>query len=302
MTIRTALRRTALGAGAIVLPIGLGATPAAAGSSTPPEPPVVESLGDPATAIVLPPAPQVGQTARNALAIVIDLSVDSESVQVGFDATVDAEITGVTPEGGYTMQTTIVEMQLTDSSEGVDASDFDLAALVGLQYEQVFSASGAVESTTIVGLESMDADTASLAQEFVESSQTVVVSYPTEAIGVGAKWSSEVMVDGDGFSIPVTYQLELTDITDGRFTVTITYSSDIDLDVEGTNMTGTVSGGGTVTGSVDNILDQALDLNQDMTVNVGSGDDAMDMTMVVEIDSTSIETVPSGITAGAATA
>lgn len=290
---RTALRRSALTIGIIVLPLGLVAAPAAAGA-TPPEPPVVESLGDPATAVVLPPAPQVGQQGRNEIGVLIGISVDGESVKVGFDATADAEITAVTPDGGYTAHTTIVEMKLSDASEGVDAGDFGLDSLVGLQYDQDFSPSGAVENSNIVDLESMDADTAALAEEFVVSSQTVVISYPGEPVGVGAKWSSEVMVEGDGFSVPVTYEFEITDITDGRFSMTLTYAADIDEDVQGASVTGTLTGGGTVTGAVDNLLDQELNLNQDMGVTLGSGSDSTDMIMTVEIDSASSGTVPAG--------
>lgn len=290
---RTALRRSALAAAIIALPLGVVATPAAAGA-TPPEPPVIESLGDPATAVLLPPAPQVGQQGRNQIGVIVGISIDGESVKVGFDATADAEITAVTPDGGYTAHTTIVEMELSDASEGVDAGDFDLDELVGVQYEQDFSPSGAIENSNIVDLASMDKDAAALAEEFVASSQTVVISYPDEPVGVGAKWSSEVLVESDGFSVPVTYEFEITDITDGRYSMTLTYAADIDQDVQGASVTGTLTGGGTVTGSVDNLLDQALDLDQDMMITVGTGGDSMDMSMTVEIDTASSDTVPAG--------
>ena len=81
----------------------------------------------------------------------------------------------------------------------------------------------------------------------LQGAQTV---YPDEPVGVGARWNVEQAVSGDSFPVTASYHYELTAIDDGRYTIAVSYSSTFDTVVDGVAAAGTVSGLGSINGSV----------------------------------------------------
>ncbi len=66
--------------------------------------------------------------------------------------------------------------------------------------------------------------------------------------------------------------------------IDVTYDSPVDTDVDGMNVTGRISGSGSITGAVDNPLELAHQIEQDASISAEDDDDSIDMQMTITFD------------------
>lgn len=227
---------------------------------------VVEDAGDFATAITLPPPPTTGLTASTATTIEVAIAAGASTIEFGVELHLTTGIDAVAEDGGYLTTTTFDEIELT-SAENVNSAAFD--ALSGVAFRQSFDPDGAV-----TGVDLVDPDALTDQQRVafgsisgnLQGAQTV---YPDVPVGVGARWTAEQAVSGDSFPVTATYQYELTAIEDGRYTVAVSYASAFDTVVDGVSAVGTVSGLGSISGSIVNPLDVSYTLGQSTDSTAG---------------------------------
>ncbi len=96
----------------------------------------------------------------------------------------------------------------------------------------------------------------------------------------GAKWSADLANVAQGVTIPTTYTSEVTDVSDGRYTIAVSYDTSFDTTIEGSAATGTISGSGSTVGSADSPLDVSFTVDQTMAASSGG----VDIDVVVGID------------------
>ncbi len=242
---------------------------------------VVESSVDQSNAIMLPPAAVVGQSAVSVTTF--ELSITATGVQVDLAIRLDmtSEVTELTAEGGYVAVTTIDKVELTQVPPGIDVSTLGYDALTGVQFQQTVDATGKTLSTELLNVESLTDATRASAEGFTGNLQSAQFVYPSEPVGLGAKWTAELEVATEGFAVPATYTYEITDIADGRYTIAVAYDSTFDTTIEGQAATGTLTGLGTVVGSVDNPLAISVTLGQ--TIDATSGGVAVSVIVGIDV-------------------
>lgn len=241
---------------------------------------VVESTGDQSNAITLPPTAALGQAASSITTVELAITADAAPIELAIQVDLSSAIDEVSDDGGYVAVTTIDQVQLVNAPEGVDGSALGYDALAGARFQQTFDPTGRIVATEVLDAESLS-DAARLAAEgFTGNLQSAQFVYPAEVVGVGAKWSAELEIAAEGFTIPATYHYELTDVSDGRYTIAVSYDTAFDTTIQEIPATGTVTGLGTVTGSIDNPLDLSVTLGQ--TIDASSG--GVDLNVVVGID------------------
>ena len=281
-----------VGLSAIALGAGLPAGSLLAGSDDGTDGTVVvDSPGDQANTITLPPDAAVGQTASWTMGMNMEMSVsgvgDAVTVPVALEMDTIQSVTEVIPEGGYVEMLSIDRVEITDAPEGADPATFPCGSVNGLELEETFNAAGATVSVEPVSDDLTDAEQECVAS-FTDSTSTVALVYPAEPVGVGAEWSSNVNVDSQGITIPVTYHYTLTDSgDDGTYSVEVTFDADIDGDIEGAEATGTMTGSGTFTGDIDNplVVNGTVAQTIDMTIDDDGEQADMSIDITIDIDS-----------------
>ena len=270
MSSPTLIRRFALGAGVLAMP--LGAPPASAPPAPGDNSVVVESRGDGSTALVLPPRAEVGQTASSTASIDITIEAEGQTVDVAIEFRITSTVTGVAADGEYTVVVTIDEIALTEAPAAADPSTLGYGELTGLQLEQRFDRAGRILATELLDADELSDQMRATAEGFASNLRTAQFAYPSEPVGIGAVWTTELDIASQGFAIPAAYRFEVTDITDGRYTLTIAYRSEFETSADGVDATGTVSGLGIASGSVENPLDISVDLGQTIQASAAGED------------------------------
>jgi hypothetical protein len=248
------------------------------------EPPgaVVETTGDPATAITLPPAPPVDARAQTVTDIGVGIAAGSSTLAFAVRLVSSVGIDDVTADGGYATTSTFDQVLLTSGADRIDPAAFDV--LTGMTFRQVFARNGRLTAVEPVGPE-VPTNEQMLAFASItgnlKGSQTI---YPDEAVGVGARWTVEQAVSGDSFPVTADYHYELTAIADGRYTASVSYTAAFDTVVDGVATTGTVSGLGSINGAVDDPLDVSYRLGQ--TTDGIAGANAIHVEVTVAVMST----------------
>lgn len=245
---------------------------------------VVESAGDQSNSITLPPAAAVGQRAVSVTTF--DVSIVATGIQLDLAIRLDmkSEITELTADGGYVAVTTIDEVELTEVPPGVDVSTLGYDAVTGVQFQQTIDARGKTLSTELLDAESLTDAARAAAEGFTGNLQSAQFVYPSEPVGPGAKWTAELEVATEGFAVPATYMYEITEIADGRYTIAVSYESTFDTTIEGQAATGTVTGLGSVAGSVDNPLAMSVTLGQ--TIDATSGGVVVSVIVGIDVEAT----------------
>jgi hypothetical protein len=247
------------------------------------EPPgaVVETTGDAATAIPLPPAPTVDARAQTVTDIGVGIAAGSSTLAFAVRLVSSVGIDVVAP-GGYATTSTFDQVLFTSSGDRIDPAAFDV--LTGMTFRQTFASNGRLTAVEPVGpgvptneqLLAFSSVTGNL-----QGSQTI---YPDDAVGVGARWTVEQAVSGESFPVTADYHYELTAIEDGRYTVSVSYTAAFDTVVDGVATTGTVSGLGSINGAVDDPLDVSYRLGQ--TTDGVAGANAIHVEVTVAVVST----------------
>lgn len=75
----------------------------------------------------------------------------------------------------------------------------------------------------------------SLADSFETATAT---AFPSEAIGIGSRWSSVTTSNSGGFELEVTTVYELTDITEDELIIAVTQDLPVDEEVDGSQVVG----------------------------------------------------------------
>jgi len=245
------------------------------------EPPgaVVESTGDAATAIPLPPAPTVDARAQTVTDIGVGIAVGSSTLAFAVRLVSSVGIDDVAPDGGYAATSAFDQVLFTSGADRIDPAAFDV--LMGMTFRQTFAGNGRLTAVEPVGpvaptneqLLAFSAVTGNL-----QGSQAI---YPDDAVGVGARWTVEQAVSGESFPVAADYHYELTAIEDGRYTVSVSYTSEFDTVVDGVATAGTVSGLGSINGAVDDPLDVSYRLGQTTDGVVGANAIHVEVTVAV---------------------
>jgi hypothetical protein len=221
---------------------------------------VVESAGDVANAIELPPAATVGQHATSVTRIDVGITAGASEIGLGVELHASTEVVDVGADGGYVTRSTYDDIVLTSGDAATGATAFD--ALAGVEFWQMIEGSGRVTSVAPVDRDALTDEQRSAFASVVGNLQGAQTVYPDVPVGLGARWDVEQPVAGDSFPVTAAYHYELTAIEDGRFTIAVSYSSSFDTVVDGVAAAGTVSGLGSIHGSVDNPLDMTYTLGQ----------------------------------------
>ena len=119
----------------------------------------------------------------------------------------------------------------------------------------------------------------------MESINSTSFAFPDTPIAVGATWEAQQSVDASGISIPATYRFHLRAVDADHYTVDVTFDADIDTDVSGTHVSGTIDGKGTIRGALDNplLVDYRLQEVADLTSDDGT---SLHMQIVVDAAAT----------------
>jgi Family of unknown function (DUF6263) len=240
--------------------------------------------------IRLPGTPEVGQSAASSVTMDINLAMEGPGVseEVPFVMRIDTEpeIVEVT-DSGYVVETTITRAELTEGPPDLDAASF--GQIEGVTYRQERSADGGTGEAELV-----DADQATDVQrqafnQFIgQLKATPSIAYPSEPVGVGARWRATQPVQNQGLAFEITYEYELTSMEGDSYRIDVTYDQPIDEEIsqggQTGRMRGTVSGGGRSSGSVTNPLLVTTQMRQDFDVDIEAGGQQLAMTMDVRVD------------------
>lgn len=280
----------------------LGATTVACGGDDDATTTTVEGI-----TVVDPGAPEgrvrlgvghVGDTATTSIAFTVGITLalpdeSPQTIDLGISVDGTTTISEVGADGGYTAQQTLDRIAVDQAPEGVDLSDLEeqYAALHGATLEQTYDANGVAGESRLLDEESLSEEARTAARDIEESASTATLLFPTEEVGVGATWTATQTTSKQGFDLTVTYEYELTALDGDRYEVAISYDDDVDQEVseDGTtfDVTGSISGGGTASGSVANPIDVSSTVDQTLQLDLESdGDTAnMDATYHVEVTS-----------------
>jgi hypothetical protein len=243
---------------------------------------VVESAGDPASAIDLPPAAAAGQTATGVTMIQIGIAAGASEIELGVELHTTTAVDDVGVDGSYVTTSTYDDIVVTTGGATANAAAFDV--LRGVEFRRAIGASGRLVSVQPVDQDGLTDEQRSAFASVVGNLQGADTVYPDEPVGVGARWSVEQPVSGDSFPVTAAYQYELTAIENGRYTIAVSYSTTVDTVVDGVAAAGTVSGRGSIDGSVDLPLDVSYTIGQATTTTAGGNH--VDVTVTVTTEST----------------
>lgn len=238
--------------------------------------------GAPTDVVTLPPAPSVGQTATGPLSMDLDVavSVGGEDVVVDlqFTGELTTEVVDVSDDGGYTLRTRYDAVEI-ESSEPAVVREMERALPDGLTYEETYDELGQRLSSAVVDT-GMTEDQREAAEEFIDQAESGMFYAPGAEVGLGATWTATTTMSTGGGAIEMVLRNELSSLTGTGYIVDVSIDSDVDTEIEGEHLTGSITGGGRVTGSRHNPLVMAGDLTIDMDV----AGDGMTMTMHLAVD------------------
>lgn len=286
----TSRTRTSLALAATAL-IGLAACGGDDDDGDAKEGPVeLQSAGAEAGRIELPGSAEVGQTGSASVLVDLTLAISGagidQEVPVGIRFDYDSEIVEADADG-YVAESVVTGSDVIEAPKGTDPDELGIEDLVGVRFRQAFGADGTGGDLELVNDAELSDDQRAAFDDFGGDLESTSFEYPAEPVGVGATWTSVKEVASEGFDVEVTYHYELTAIDGDEYAIDISYDEDIDqhVDADGVDadVTGTLVGGGTSTGSVSNPLATAASITQDFDVDFDSDDQSMTMVMKVAV-------------------
>lgn len=279
-----AARRAAIGT--VVSGLGLVALAAGTAGATSSEPP--PSGADAAAAtdeIQFPIAYEVGQSATQTGRFATEMGgsmLGGESLTVDFELAMTTEVTEVDEDGSGVMRITFDSTEVVEAPSGADLSTLD--DLVGVSYEQEFDADGALGDVELVDEDQLTDDQRDAFEEFGAQAQAATVTFPEEAVSVGATWSEDTEIESEGIEIPMTFEYELVALDAETYTLEMTASSDFSDEIDGVDVDGDVLATGTVVGRRDNPLAISVVQNQDITMDA-DGQGSLNLTIDLSLES-----------------
>jgi hypothetical protein len=211
--------------------------------------------------------------------VIVEVSGIDQSFDVILGMSIDAEVTEVADDGSAVVRSLVGEVTAEGSDPSLDLGSIEDVA--GVSYDETFTADGALVSSELVDSDALSPEQQAAAEELISSSQSIEIEYPKGEVGVGARWNAETTIEASGFSLPVTYDYELVALDAETYTIQLSYDADVDTEIEGVDVSGTVSGSGTIIGDRENRLLTTLDMGQDLEMEMdGQGS----ISMRIEID------------------
>lgn len=219
-----------------------------------------------ASAPVQLPAPAaVGQGTTTEA--VIETTVDGGPVSLHLVTT--SLVTAVRPNGAYTARSVIDSLEVTNAPASADVSSWGFRELQGATFNRTYASTGRPLNlaTRSVGEQALVLDAVSMAY----------VGFPTEPIRVGDSWTVEGRIASGGWTYDVAYHCRLAAVLDGSYSVDISYVDGFSYAVDNGSAEGTISGTGTLSGSLENPLVVSGRLNQTIDGIVTVDDSATPM-------------------------
>lgn len=292
---------TAAIAGVAGLTVALAASPAGASSVPPPSDGTVTMIdaGDPSEQVDLNARPAVGAVATNTSESTVAGTLTLEGPRSGV---VEIDVTTTVVEYGEILasdDTGVVMLRRVESYDVDDrsnpagygesfASDEELAELVGIDLERHIGPDNRLVDIVPVGDVELTPAQQAAVDEIIDDARDKA-DLPPDPIGVGAQWTASLPGQGDG---AVVANYHLVSIADGEYTIEVTIEAD-GSSFFGANIPdgfdqieGTVTGSGTLVGSVDEPLVRTttLEMALDLTLTGEAGEMQMDLTMT-EVES-----------------
>ena len=239
-----------LGAALVAVSAINGLAPAAVAAPAP------RLIGAAAASAPLPGSTTVGQQAAGGANISMSTSGGlggprSVDGSVGLMLGTSTEVTAVGSDGSYTRRTTIDSLNVVAAPAGTDAQvGYD--TLVGTTFDQQISANGTPVSSSLSG--GLSPEQQVLGQGILDAMNAMVVGFPSDPVSVGSSWTVPGQVGVATDTVLVTYQCRLTSVSGDSYTVEVSYAQDVPPDATQGTLSGTVSGSGTLKGSISNPL------------------------------------------------
>jgi hypothetical protein len=237
----------------------------------------------------------VGDTATTSSSLTVGVSIAlpgeaAESVDLTMSLDATSTVTEVAPDGGYTTQQTIDRLVVEEAPDGVDLDELEgqYAALEGAVLEQTFDANGVAGESRFLDAESLPEEARTAAADIEESASAATIYFPTEEVGAGARWTATQTTSKQGFDLTVTYAYELTALDGDRYEIAISYDDDVDQEVtrDGStfDVSGSIVGDGTASGSVANPLDVSTTVDQTLRLDLESDGDTAEMEATYHVE------------------
>ncbi|MDQ3543177.1 MAG: hypothetical protein M3431_04845, partial [Actinomycetota bacterium] len=244
----------------------LGVQPAAAVSDGEIEITVTDA-GDPATAIELRVAPDVGDVATLMTRVDSEMHTgdDVEDTMPPFTSSEEysqtLEIVDVADDGAYSANSTLTTYT-ADSSLVGESSEFGLGLIVDVPLVIKFD-----PERRIVGIEPQDDSVVSEDQlgsidTLAASGNILAVVVPESAVGVGAIWSANIPTSMDDEQLPLEVTFELVTLEDGSYTIDVESHVDTEAMSESVTLPPEMEGFETVwdvTGTISGRIDETLE-------------------------------------------
>lgn len=277
------VRRAATGTVVCGLAVAAGGAGAAGAASS--EPPVGSGAAAAAAdEIQFPIAYEVGQTTTQTGRFSTEMGgslLGGQSLTVDFEMALSSEVTEVDEDGGGVMQITFDSTEVLEAPAGADLSTLD--DLVGVTYTQEFDADGELGDIELVDEDELTDGQRDAFEEFGSQAQAASVTFPDEAVAVGATWSEETEIESEGIEIPMTFEYELVALDAEIYTLEMTATSDFSDEIDGTDVEGEVLATGTVVGRRDNPLAMSVVQNQQISMDA-DGQGNLDLTIELSLE------------------
>jgi hypothetical protein len=200
--------------------------------------------------VQLPAPAAVGQTARSEA--IIQTTIDDGEVTL--QLVTSSSVTSVAGDGSYTAHSVIEAVEVTNAPASANVNSWGFGALEGSSFDRTFAASGAPLTAP-----SRSATAQSLV---LDSISMVSLGFPATPVGVGDSWTIDGRIVSHGMTFGVTYQCRLAAVAGGTFSVDVSYAEGFNASADGVTAEGTISGTGTLSGSLTNPLMLWGGLNQ----------------------------------------
>jgi hypothetical protein len=198
---------------------------------------------------------------------VIQTTIDDG--EVSLELVTSSSVTDVADDGSYTAHSVIEAVEVTNAPASADVTSWRFDELVGTSYERRHAATGAPLTSAW--------RSASSQAMLLDSISMVSLGFPTTPVDVGDSWTVAGRISHDGMTFDVTYQCRLASVGGRAYSVDVSYAESFRAAHESGLAEGTISGTGTLSGSLANPLVLWGGLNQTIDGVVTTGNSAAAM-------------------------
>lgn len=215
--------------------------------------------------IQLPAAAEVGQQARTDATI--QTTIDGGAVSLHLITS--SAVTNVGGDGSYTAHSVIEAIEVTNAPASADVTSWGFDRVEGSSYDRAYAATGEPLTNAMrsVSAQSLVLDTVSM----------VSLGFPSGPVVVGDSWTFDGRIASDGMTFDIAYQCRLAGVAGGAYSVDLSYADVFSVAVDDGVAEGTISGTGTLNGSLSNPLVIWGGINQtiDGVITTGSTAEVM---------------------------